>query len=110
MVFNCNTSVTTSVEPAVVLTAALRSDLLSGVSKALGEKPLNVGSIVMGTAFPLTGNGIEVRIEPLLSNPHRQYFVAVTLRTDDMSEFDTFIRKFGKEVLEEIIQLVGKNV
>lgn len=110
MVFSCITAVTTPVEPVRVLTLALKSDLLTGISKALGTESLSVGSIVLGTAFPLTGNGLEVRLEPLAMNPKKQYYVTVALRTGDMGEFDTFIRRFGKEVLEEIIQLVGKNV
>ncbi|MDV3244469.1 MAG: hypothetical protein LYZ66_04750 [Nitrososphaerales archaeon] len=110
MVFNCITAVTTAVEPIKVLTLAIKSDLLSGISKALGMEPLSVGSIVLGTAFPLTGNGLEVRLEPLVNNPQKQYYVSVVLRTDDMGEFDMFIRRFEKKVVEEIIQLVGKHV
>ena len=110
MAFTCSTAVTTAVEPTKVLTLAIKNDLLAGISKALGTGALNVGSIVLGTEFPLAAKGVVLRLEPFAQNPKKQYFMSVIFQTDEMSEFDAFIRGFGQKVVEEIIQLVGKGV
>lgn len=111
IIFNCTTTVYTDVEPVKSLTGLLNPDLLNNISNTLNTK-LTVASIKLSTSYPLEGGeGIQLILEPLATNPKKQYFVTIVHITNDMDKFDSFIRKFGDKLVQEIIgQVIKKNV
>lgn len=83
------------------LTTGVKPELLEKITKALGYD-LNVTSLRLGTVFPLR-EGIQLTVEPLGSDPTKEFYVNVIFQTRDMKEFDKFIKKFGEDIIENII-------
>ena len=104
--FNCTTRATSTIDPTKGLTSGIKPELLEKIKKAL-ESDVNVTSLRLGTAHPLQ-KGIQLTLEPLATDPTKQFFVNVIFQTSDMKEFDGFIRRFGEDVVRTIIEaMVG---
>jgi len=99
--FNCNTRAPATIDPMKGLTTGVKPELLEKITKALGYD-LNVTSLRLGTVFPLR-EGIQLTVEPLGSDPTKEFYVNVIFQTRDMKEFDKFIKKFGEDIIENII-------
>lgn len=100
--FNCITRAPATIDPMKGLTAGVKPELLEKITKALGSN-LNVTSLRLGTVFPLQ-KGIQLVLEPLGSDPTKEFFVNVLFQTSDMKEFDKFIKEFGENVINDIIE------
>jgi len=102
--FNCTTRVAVELDPTKILTSGIRPALLEKITKALGSS-LNVTSLRLGTAHPLQ-KGMQLTLEPLVSNPTKELFVNVVFQTSDMAEFNEFIRGFGEDAIRSTIEAI----
>ena len=106
---NCNTRSVAKTEPKKNLTSLIEKDFLKGISANLGRK-LEVSSIRLSTAFPLgIEEGLQVLLEPLGTSPKDEYYLNIIYQTPDIKKFDTFIKKFGDDTIQEIIKEVEKS-
>lgn len=99
--FNCITKAVATFDPTKGLTAGVKPALLKKTTKALGAN-LKVTSLRLGTDFPLQ-TGMQLTLEPLSSDPTKQFFINVVYQTKDMKELDTFIRGFGENTIQDIV-------
>jgi len=110
--FNCITRAEARIDPIKGLTAGIKPALLEKIKEAFASSPfgssLNVISLRLGTAFPLQ-KGIQLILEPLSSDPTK-FFVHLIFQTDDMKEFNEFIRGFGEDIIRSLIEVVGSSV
>jgi hypothetical protein len=102
--FNCTTRETVKIDPAKGLTAGIKPKLLQKIAGALGTD-LNVTSLRLGTSLPLL-KGTQIILEPLISDPTKQFYINVIFQTNDMKEFDTFIKGFGEELILSITEAI----
>lgn len=100
----CTTRAQSKTDPTKCLTDDIKPELLDKVKKTLGSD-LNVTLLRLGTAFPLQ-KGVELILQPLPSDPTKEFSVNVIYQTSDMREFEDFISEFGEDKIQSIIEAI----
>jgi len=108
--FNCTTRTKAKTRPLDRLTSMIDQIFLERISKNFAKK-LQVCSIRLATAFPLEREGgFQVVVEPLATNPEKEYYLNIAYKTTKMNEFDKFISEFGSDMIQRIMEETTKNV
>lgn len=105
--FTCITRALTKTDPMIGLTAGIKPEFLQAITEALGfaSQSLNVTSLRFGTTCPIRDkNGMELVLQPLLSDPNKSFQVIIVYQTDNMAEFGDFIKNFGEDVIKSIVE------
>lgn len=106
----CTTRMKAKTKPLDRLTSIVNQDFLDRISKNFGTK-LKAYSVRLATTFPLDREGgFQVIVEPLVSNPEKEYYLNISYRTTKMNDFDKFISIFGSDMIQRIIEESEKNV
>lgn len=107
--FNCITRSEAKTEPQSNLSSLMKSNFLKEISKTLGGE-LKVSSVRLSTTFPLAGEeALQIVMEPLGTSPRKEYFLNIMYQTRSMKNFESFIRRFGDDMIQEIIGQVEKS-
>jgi len=107
MGLRCTTMAHDVGNPEENLTSLLNNDTKEKISKSLGIEP-SLFSLVIGNKNPQEED-LQIRIEPLLSNPKDSYFMEINYRTSSHTKFDSFIGKFGSDIISAIATAMCKN-
>jgi len=107
MGLRCTTMAHDVGNPEDHLTSLINNDTKENISKSLGFEPSLV-SFVLANKNPELED-FQIRIEPLLSNPKGSYFMEINYRTSSHSKFDSFIGKFGSDMIGAIAKSVDKS-
>ena len=108
--FRCTTRTQSKTNPQDRLTSLVDSTFLKKISKNLSTN-LKVFSIRFVTVFPLEREGgCQVIIEPLATNPNKEYYLEIIYVTTKINEFDRFISEFGSDMIQRIMEETEKNV
>jgi len=86
--------------PSKQLTSLISNDAKTRIAKTLGFDPA-VYSLVFVSKEPVDED-LQIRIEPLVSNPTESFFIHVNYKTKSHDKFDSFIGKFGEDTIKEI--------
>lgn len=100
----CTTRAQSKINPTKCLTDNIKPELLDKVKKTLGSN-MNVTLLRLGTAFPLQ-KGVELVLQPLPSDPTKEFSVTVIYQTSDMREFEDFISEFVEDKIQSIIEAI----
>lgn len=107
---SCTTRVKAKTKPLDRLTSVVNQTFLGRISKNFTAE-LKAYSIRLATTFPLKEEGgVQVIVEPLATNPEKEYYLNISYRTAKMNEFDRFISEFGSDMIQRIIEETEKNV
>jgi len=102
--FTCQTRVSTKGKPLDKLTSLVSKNFISGICKSM-DVDMKVSSIRLNKAYPQSSNeGCGVTIEPLMTNPEKEYFVAIAYVEHDMTKFNKFISQFGADMIQRMIE------
>jgi len=101
--FMCTTKALASSEPQERLTKMVDTAFVKKISENFGAE-MRVFSIKLGSTFPITQEGCQLIIEPLMTNPENEYFLNITYRTRSISDFDKFVSEFGTDLIQRIIE------
>jgi len=108
--FNCTTRTKAKTKPLDRLTSMIDQTFLERLSESFAKK-LRVCSIRLATTLPLEREGgFQVVVEPLATNPEKEYYLNIAYRTTKMDEFDKFISEFGSDMIQRIMEETKKNV
>ena len=88
------------------LSAILKKGLLTKVSREF-DKPLKVTSIRLGSAFPMVQDGLEVIIEPSVTNPGTEFFINLHMNTSSMEIFEKFVEAYEKDLIANMINILA---
>ncbi len=105
--FLCVTTCLSPTKPQDNLTALMNSSFLADMSRALGVEVV-ISSIRLATTFPLEKNGVQMLIEPLGTSPEDHFYLNIIYQSSNMDIFNVFIEKFGRTMIQEIIEEVCK--
>lgn len=107
--FSCTTRTKAKTKPLDRLSSIIDQNFLDRIRKNVSTK-LRLASVRLVTDFPLEKEGFQVVIEPLATNPEKEYFLSISYRTTKKSEFDKFVSEFGSDMIQRIIEETEKNV
>jgi len=107
MGLRCTTMAHDVGNPEENIGSIMTKDAKEKISKSIGFDP-SLFSFVLVNKNPEIED-LQIRIEPLLSNPKGSYFIEINYRTSSHSEFDSFIGKFGSDMISNIAKAVDKN-
>jgi len=103
-IFNCITKMEAKAKPLDRLTSMVDRTFIERISNNLGTK-MKVSSIRFTTTFPPERvGGFQVVVEPLVSNPEKNYYLNISFKTTRMNEFDKFISEFGSDMIHRIME------
>lgn len=102
--FTCQTRVSVKGKPLDRLTSLVNKNFVSKICQNMGAD-MKVSSIRFNKAYPLSSNeGCGVTIEPLMTNPEKEYFVGISYLEHDMTKFNKFISEFGADMIQRMIE------
>jgi len=102
--FKCTTRTKAETNPQDRLTSLVDSTFLKKISKNISAN-FKVFSIRFANVFPLEREGgCHVIIEPLATNPDKEYYLEIVYVTTKKSELDKFINEFGSDMIQRIIE------
>ena len=90
--------------PSDNLTSLISKESKSRLAKIYSGEPA-VFSVVLMNKNPQEED-LQIRIEPLLSNPQESFFIHLNYRTKIHEKFDAFIVKFGENLIKDIAESV----
>lgn len=93
-------------KPQEQMTAMLKEKFVENLSSEFEEKFV-VTSIRLSTSFP-PHEGLQIIFEPLSTSPEDHYFINISYQTIDWDAFQSFMEKFGEEMIKEFINEVEK--
>lgn len=106
MGLKCTTRAHDVGNPELKLSGLLNSDAVEKFSQTLGFSP-GVGSLVLVNKNPVDED-LQIRIEPLASNPTESFYVDIVYKTSKHDKFNDYISQFGVKKIEEICA-IGEN-
>lgn len=107
MGIDCKTRAHEVGNPEHNLTALIDKNVISQLSKTLDFDP-GIVSIVLANKNP-QDEDLQIRIEPLNTNPTESYFVHLNYKTQSHEKFNAFISKFGPSLIEDLVEVLNKN-
>jgi len=107
MGLKCTTRAHEVGDPEQNLTALVDKNILTQISATLDFDP-GIMSIVLANRNP-KDEDLQIRIEPLSTNPSETYFIMLNYRTPSHEKFNTFIGKFGPSLIEKLVEVISKN-
>ena len=94
--------------PTDNLTSLISNEAKSRIAKILLSEP-TVNSIVFMNKSA-EEEDLQIRIEPLFSNPQESFYININYRTKVHEKFDNFIGTFGEDTIKEIaLSICDKN-
>lgn len=106
MGLKCTTRAHDVGNPENRLSALLNSSVVNELSKAIGYEPA-IGSLVLVNKNP-RDEDLQVRIEPLASNPTESFFIDIAYKTNKPDKFNAYITQFGIKSIEAICKVGEK--
>lgn len=100
MGLNCTTRAHDVGNPESKLSSLLKSEVVNDLSKTIGYEP-GIGSLVLVNKNPVDED-VQVRIEPLASNPKESFHIVIAYKTNKPEKFNEYITQFGIKKIEEI--------
>lgn len=107
MALDCKTMAHDVGNPESNLTSLISSTAQKQIEKSLNIKPA-VFSLVLVNQNPQEED-LQIRIEPLASNPTESFFIHLNYKTRMHEKFDSFIGQFGENKIEDIANSVCEN-
>lgn len=102
MGLNCKTMVHEVGDPESILTKLISPDAKERIKNSLDMEP-GVTSLVLANNNP-QDEDIQIRIEPLASNPKDSFFININYKTSVHKKFNEFISNFGESKLMAIVK------
>jgi len=86
--------------PENILTTLISSEAKTRIATSLEFEPA-VYSLILVNKTPQQED-LQIRIEPLASNPNESFFIQINYKTTSHDKFDNFISKFGESTIRDI--------
>lgn len=107
MALDCKTMAHDVGNPEKNLTSLISKTAKEQIGKSLKIKPA-VFSLVLVNEAP-QDEDLQIRIEPLASNPAESFFIHINYKTRLHEKFDSFIGQFGDDKIRDIAKSVCEN-
>ena len=107
MELDCQTMAHDVGNPENNLTSLISNSAKEQIEQSLHIKPA-VFSLVLVNKNPREED-LQIRIEPLASNPTESFHIHINYRTKIHDKFDSFIGQFGESKIEDIAASVCEN-
>jgi len=108
MALDCKTMAHDVGNPEKNLTLLISKTAKAQIEKSLKIKPA-VFSLVLVNEGPPQDEDLQIRIEPLASNPTESFFIHINYKTRLHNKFDSFIAQFGENWIRDIANSVSEN-
>lgn len=106
----CTTQIHVEQNPINMINSLVEEKFVQDMTEIVGVDSLKVATIRINTSFPFVDEGLQIIMEPLLTDPEGTIYLHIVFRTQETSKFNEFVNKFGTEMLERMVKEVGKYV
>lgn len=106
----CATQIRVENNPMDSINSLVEKKFMDGLTSIFGMEPLKAITLRINTAFPFADEGLQILIEPLVSDPTGTFYMHIVFRTLETSKFNNFVSRFGTNMLEKIVEEISKYV
>lgn len=100
------TFITDNGDPQEFLNHILNPNVQSSLADKLHIKPGIISVVIANT--DVSEVDMQIRMEPLATNPTESLYIEVIFRTVKYKEFNEFIGKFGADFIKEVLQTISE--